>query len=219
MPHYQYRTVQKAKPRRPSTVLPRTATMNRGAANPLLGLQRSIGNRAVQRLIQSQPEDPGSLNLMGLQAKLMVEPPESLYEQEANQVAGRVMTMPVPDPFQTLQRAGMNEKQEAPIAQTKALGASITPLGQRQAMEEQERLEIHTAGTDRLEAGAGVEKTIKQKQDAGCCLPDSVRKYMEPRFGVDFSEVRVHQGSESAKITRALSAQAFTVGHNIFHGM
>ena len=41
---------------------------------------------------------------------------------------------------------------------------------------------------------------------------------MEPRFGVDFSEVRVHQGSESAKMNKALSAQAFTVGHNIFLG-
>ena len=219
MPHYQYCTVQKAKPRRSSTVLPRTATMNRGAANPLLGLQRSIGNRAVQRLIQSHPKDPRSLHLMGLQAKLAVGPPGNLYEQEADQVAGRVMAMPAPIPSKTLQPEGMNEEQEEPPVQSKALGASITPLGQRQTLEnEAESPQMHAAITESCQADAGVGKTIKQKQDGGCCLPDSVRKYMEPRFGVDFSEVRIHQGSESAKLNKALSAQAFTVGHNIFLG-
>lgn len=216
MPHYQYRTIRKAKPRRPSAVLPKTSAKNRGAAHPLLDLQRILGNRAVQRLIQSRPEDPRSLNLMSPQAELMVGSPASRYEQEADQVASRVMTMPVPDPFQNLQRRGMNEEHEVPIAQTKFLGASITPLGQQHAMEEKERLEMQTAGSDRLEASASVEKAVKQNQDGGCRLPDSVRNYMEPRFGVDFSEVRVHQGSHSAKINKALNAQAFTVGHNIF---
>ena len=161
MPHYQYCTVQKAKPRRPSTVLPRTATMNRGAANPLLGLQRSIGNRAVQRLIQSHPKDPRSLHLMGLQAKLAVGPPGNLYEQEADQVAGRVMAMPAPIPSKTLQPEGMNEEQEEPPVQSKALGASITPLGQRQTLEnEAESPQMHAAITESCQANAGVEKTI-----------------------------------------------------------
>ena len=39
-----------------------------------------------------------------------------------------------------------------------------------------------------------------------------------PRFGVDFSGVRVHTDAESAGMNRALQAQAFTHGQNIYLG-
>ena len=53
---------------------------------------------------------------------------------------------------------------------------------------------------------------------AGSPLPPSVRRFMEPRFGADFSRVRVHTGEQAARLNRAVSAQAFTVGNQIFFG-
>jgi hypothetical protein len=41
---------------------------------------------------------------------------------------------------------------------------------------------------------------------------------MEPRFGADFSGVRVHTDRESAQMNRELSAQAFTHGRDIYMG-
>ena len=47
---------------------------------------------------------------------------------------------------------------------------------------------------------------------------ESARKYFEPRFARDFSQVRVHVGREAAETARALHAKAFTHGRNIVFG-
>ena len=41
---------------------------------------------------------------------------------------------------------------------------------------------------------------------------------MEPRFGADFSSVRVHTGSEAVQMNRELGAQAFAHGSDVYFG-
>ena len=41
---------------------------------------------------------------------------------------------------------------------------------------------------------------------------------MEPRFGVDFSAVRVHDDAHGHALARAVNAQAFTVGGDVVFG-
>ena len=41
---------------------------------------------------------------------------------------------------------------------------------------------------------------------------------MEPRFGVDFSLVRVYTGSDATKMNRDIGAQAFTHGADVYFG-
>src|SRR5258708_475567 len=53
---------------------------------------------------------------------------------------------------------------------------------------------------------------------AGSPLPPSVRSYMEPRFGADFSSVRIHTGESAAQQSAALNAHASTVGEHVFFG-
>ncbi|MGH6965963.1 MAG: DUF4157 domain-containing protein, partial [Phenylobacterium sp.] len=53
---------------------------------------------------------------------------------------------------------------------------------------------------------------------AGEHLPDDVRSYFEPRFGADFSGVRLHRDAAGANATDALHAEAFTVGQHIALG-
>jgi hypothetical protein len=43
-----------------------------------------------------------------------------------------------------------------------------------------------------------------------------VRSFMEPRFGADFSGVRVHADSRAAELSRSVSARAFTYGRHIY---
>src|SRR5262249_13795921 len=86
--------------------------------------------------------------------------------------------------------------------------------------DETEPLQAKAAGalTDSFEAGGEVETQLRQSKGRGSPLPNSVRTYMEPRFGADFSGVRVHTGSDSTQLNRSLSAQAFTVGRDIYYG-
>lgn len=49
-------------------------------------------------------------------------------------------------------------------------------------------------------------------------LSPAVRAFMEPRFGTDFGDVRVHTGSGARQASRALQAEAFTYGSDIYYG-
>lgn len=49
----------------------------------------------------------------------------------------------------------------------------------------------------------------------GQALDAATRAYFEPRFGRDFSQVRVHTGSSAGQSARDLNAQAYTVGPNM----
>jgi hypothetical protein len=92
------------------------------------------------------------------------------------------------------------------MVQTKPLAFTITPLVQRATLDPGGNFE---PGAD-LEARLGCS--------SGSILPDSTRAFMEPRFGVDLSGVRLHTGSEAAKLNRNISAQAFTHGRDIYLG-
>jgi hypothetical protein len=50
---------------------------------------------------------------------------------------------------------------------------------------------------------------------SGQPLDTATRAYMEPRFGHDFSRVRVHTDTRAARSTQAVDALAYTVGQHI----
>src|ERR1700681_3665109 len=53
---------------------------------------------------------------------------------------------------------------------------------------------------------------------AGEPLPPEMRGRLEPRFGHDFSQVRVHSDAKAAKSAQAVNAPAFTVGDHVVFG-
>lgn len=59
---------------------------------------------------------------------------------------------------------------------------------------------------------------INNLSDGGKPLPATARAYFEPRFGDDFSHVRIHQDELAAKSSNVLNASAYTVGSDIFFG-
>lgn len=50
---------------------------------------------------------------------------------------------------------------------------------------------------------------------SGQTLDRDIRAQFEPRFGVDFSSVRIHADAQAAESARAVSANAYTVGHDV----
>lgn len=53
---------------------------------------------------------------------------------------------------------------------------------------------------------------------SGQPLDAATRAFMEPRFGHDFSNVRVHADGRAAAAARAVNAQAYTIGRDIVFG-
>jgi hypothetical protein len=131
----------------------------------------------------------------GIQAKLKVAQPGDKYEQEADRVAEEVLRMP--EPRVPRQPEMKEEEEEEPIM--------MKPLVQRQA-------------EGSIHANSRLESRLTARQGSGRPLPAEVRSFMEPHFGSDFSEVRVHTDSEAVQMNRELNAQAFTHGSDVYFG-
>jgi hypothetical protein len=60
-----------------------------------------------------------------------------------------------------------------------------------------------------------LEPAVRSLEGGGQPLPGAIRRYMEPRFGRDFSSVRVHTDGPASDLARRVNARAFTNGRNI----
>jgi hypothetical protein len=233
---------------------PASAQSFQGGLDPIPQLQRTLGNRNVAQLIQAKRLTSEG-NILGLQRKLTVGGADDQYEQEADRVARLVINTPDAAAANSMQRATSPEEDKDKMLQTKPLAASISPITQRQIVnneepedkekpvqakfitgtsgeplqrqpeseekeKEKESIQAKSAGSmsDSFEAGGDVETRVNQSKGRGSPLPDPVRAYMEPRFGVDFSHVHVHTGSDAVQMNRDIGAQAFTHGSDVYFG-
>ncbi|MFP4412507.1 eCIS core domain-containing protein, partial [Coleofasciculus sp.] len=152
-----------------------------------------------------------------IQTKLTVGAPGDPYEQEADRVAAQVVSMSAPpDNSAPVQRLA----QENNPIQRWSLAQSITPVVQRRLSEQVQtqglvQRAFQAGGT---EASEDLESRLNASKGGGSPLSKEVRAFMEPRFGSDFSGVRVHTGSEAVQMSRQLGAQAFTHERDIFFG-
>ncbi|MBD0372207.1 MAG: DUF4157 domain-containing protein [Pyrinomonadaceae bacterium] len=55
-------------------------------------------------------------------------------------------------------------------------------------------------------------------RSGGQPLDEKTRAFMEPRFGYDFSSVRVHTGARAAESAQAVNARAYTLGTSVVFG-
>jgi hypothetical protein len=153
----------------------------------------------------------------GIQTKLTVGSPGDRYEQEADRMAAQVMRMSVaPDNSPQVQRFG---EEDNPV-QRWSLAQSITPVVHRRVDEQVQMRELvqraFQAGGS--EASGDLESRLNASKGGGSALAPEVRAFMEPRFGADFSSVRVHTGGEAVQMNRELGAQAFTHGSDVYFG-
>jgi Domain of unknown function (DUF4157) len=213
------------------------------AVSSVLALQQTHGNRFVRQTLAASlhasavdsdsriqpvsnkasdtplvrtihPHQP-ALSASRLQPKLDVSQPGDRYEQEADQVADEIMRMPepraardtsIPVPAQriSLQRACANCEDEL----------------SRQEMEEEKELAFRAKDSswDRPDVAPDVEARIQNLRGGGQPLSTSARSFFEPRFGYDFSAVRVHADAHAGQLARSVNARAFTLGSDIVFG-
>jgi hypothetical protein len=144
-----------------------------------------------------------------IQKKLSVGSANDSYEVEADNMANKVMRMSIPE-NQNISNAGALVQKKCAACeqeeklQMKPLAESITPLIQRSSSE--------SGGL----APSHVESQINSSRGSGTSLDHSTKNFMESRFGTDFSDVKIHTGSQAVQMSRDLNAQAFTVGNDIY---
>jgi hypothetical protein len=191
------------------------------ASDPLFQIQQTIGNQALVQMFRAK----------SMQAKLTVGQPGDTYEQEADRVADQVMRMPdpsvqrkSPEEDETLQASPLTntsipqiqrQSPEEEELQASPLAGTITPMIQRQSPEEDETLQTKADSGMESTVDASLEGNINNLRGGGQPLPESVRNYFEPRFGYDFSQVRVHNDSRAADSAQAVNAKAFTLGQDV----
>ena len=149
-------------------------------ASLILRLQQTYGNRYVQRLIES----------MRGQAKLTVNGPNDIYEQEADSVAHAVSN------HAPIQVQRQEEEEELQTKHADFIQRQITNLVP--------------------EVDPDIEGKISAARGSGESLPEEVRVSMEQAFGTDFSGVRVHSDANADALSKSLQARAFTTGQDIF---
>jgi len=178
-------------------------------ASLVLQLQQTYGNRYVQRLIES----------MRGQAKLTVNDPNDIYEQEADSVAHAVSNHA---PTQIQRQEEEEEESEEEKEEEEEIQAQLF-LQRQDIPEEEEKLQTKHADfiqrqvTDLVpEVDPEIEGKISAARGRGEPLDDNTREPMEQAFGTDFSGVRVHNDANADALSQSLQARAFTTGQDIF---
>lgn len=219
-----------------------------GNAGVLLSLQRSHGNRYVQRLLDAavlqrscgsgaagpdcgqvaQAEEHGRPTLQQksvtlppfIQAKLTVSQPGDAYEQEADRVAEEVMRMH--DPVMNTNSVGSTPP---PAVSRYPAPGEPGKLG-RQAEAEGQPVEEDQFSTASIlsfkevpgasyDIGPDLESQILQTRGGGAAMSTELRGFFEPRFGANFSAVRIHTEPAAAQTAQRVSARAYTLGSDI----
>ncbi|HKG22702.1 MAG TPA: DUF4157 domain-containing protein, partial [Blastocatellia bacterium] len=136
-----------------------------------------------------------------IRPKLKVNAPGDQYEQEADRVAEQVMRMP-----------------ESQLQRACACGGECSKCQPKQPGLQHERLQTKALGSSELEQPAAPPIVNEVLASPGHPLDLATRAFFEPRFGHDFSRVRVHSDAAARQSARDVNAHAYTVGHDIVFG-
>jgi hypothetical protein len=132
-----------------------------------------------------------------IQPKLTINQPNDPYEQEADAMADKVMRM------------------EQPGIQLKQLPISSVQKKCAHCQEEEKQMQRKEIDGKETIADNNVENYVGSLSSGGQPLPNNVRNFYEPRFGYDFSNVKVHTDTVAAKSAQSINALAYTSGSNI----
>ncbi|MGA8432357.1 MAG: DUF4157 domain-containing protein [Candidatus Sulfotelmatobacter sp.] len=126
-----------------------------------------------------------------------------------------------------LQQGAGNQKAQQFVTQLRrssviqracACGGTCTSCQEKKEKggEEEESKILQRQASTAGDRGGTVDADVIPTDSPGQPLDHSAREFMEPRFGSDFSDVRVHTDSRAAQSANALAADAYTTGRDIY---
>lgn len=129
-------------------------------------------------------------------AKALAAAPGDAFEREAERLAESVVRMPEPV----------------------GAGGDEGPHRRKGVDQRTGTATAKRSWTDSARQCAAPAVGLGALRSAGRPLDAETRTFMEPRFGYDFSHVRVHTDARAALSAKAIHAEAFTVGDQIVFG-
>ncbi|QLE53309.1 DUF4157 domain-containing protein (plasmid) [Nostoc sp. C057] len=199
-------------------------------ANPTRGFGLTTNNTPLETvtevagdLQEAQPADEQSLepeaikekplvhdisriSLRRPQPQLAVSQPGDHYEQSADWVANQIMRMTRPEPKINLGEMGSQD-----IMQRKCAACE-------EEEEVQTKLSLQRVTDGSVQSENNIESQLNSSKGRGSPLSAEVREFMEPRFGSNFNNVRVHTDPNAVQMSQSLGAQAFTHGSDVYFG-
>lgn len=167
-----------------------------------------------------QRKQQSFLDKMGIHAKLKVSNPGDKSEKEADAIADKVMRMSdIDDKNEPNTEEVLNETEEL---QTKPMNSTTSVISREQDEEEpgveEEEEETISAKRETAYRKEGVSASTESKINnlgGGRPLSSNERSFFEPKFGADFSGVRVHNDSRANQAAGEINAKAFAKGNNV----
>lgn len=177
-----------------------------------------------------------------VQRKLSIGKPDDHYEKQADHIADKVVqrmgqspavqaktapvVSPVPSghtPAAAAQQGALQLKEQEPKEedlageekklQRKPIFDSLADPPDDQIRRKPDAAQ---ADTPKESSTAGLEQRLQSTKGSGSPLPSDTKTAMESTIGADFTNVRVHTGTEAASLSNDLQAQAFTHGNDIY---
>jgi hypothetical protein len=145
-----------------------------------------------------EPKNPSPVVAPFFQPKLSVNQPNDIYEQEADAMANQVTRMI--DPAQN---------------ETSFFKPADNIQRKCQHCDDEEKVHRKENSSGSGQQNGALDSYVGSLGSSGQSLPENSRRFFEPRFGQDFSNVRIHTDSVAAKSAQSINALAYTTGNNI----
>lgn len=144
-----------------------------------------------------------------VQPKLVVGSPGDKYEQEADRVAERFIGMQKPCP-----KCLIGSEKNKNALWLKSIDNQISHLPQREGKKG--ATQIGKVDRQAFQLSPQFETEIRSSRGGGQPLQKSAHNILEPWFGRDLSDVRIHTDFRSSEVAKSVNAIAFTTGQDVF---
>jgi len=212
----------------------RFGQVEHGVKAQQVDIHRILRSTGVQtKLTIGQPNDKYEQEADRIADKVMAMPDSKFQRQSVDEEEEETLqTKPLTGHITPLvqRQEELSEEEEEPV-QAKFKGGDMLQrmnseyeeeTAQRQSSDNDEKTETllrkKTAWDETPEISNGTANAIQLLKGNGRSLYGAERSFFEPRFGADFSEVRIHNDTRASDIARSINARAFTLGSDVVFG-
>ena len=197
-------------------------------AEQVVNMPESVGARSTPMTANAQGPSIQRVPEMEDDKRVLQGPYEAFENPlEEEEPAIRRMPQVEEDEEQTMRQMPMAEEDEEqtmrqmPMAQEDEELRKMPTAGKAEEEEEETvpNLQTKSNANTTPSVSPSVPRNINNMRGGGKTLPKPVRTYFEPRFGIDFSQVRVHTDARAASTAKAVNARAFTIGRDVVFGV
>ncbi|MGH1437184.1 MAG: eCIS core domain-containing protein [Lewinella sp.] len=197
------------------------AVNNEGTARPLFGQISPLVQRKEQEenLQAKAAEEEEVMQAMMEEEEPVQRQPEAEAEEEEMVQAQMEEEEQVQSKEEEEVQRKEDEEEELQMQEEEEAVQTKKEEGEeeiQQKEEEEEQLQTKLAPRPLLHRGLDIANAIRLRRGKGQALDTATRQKMENAFQADFGGVRIHTDQDAVRMNRALGAQAFTTGSDVF---